>query len=180
MELFTLVNSAVDVWNDAQTGGMKIIINPLLDRAQREEWRSQQFDPASPSHDRDETHSDLMSRTHPGVFTLFPRVLARGVAEPDSHDKGPPGSWPLDSDLTCIYPGKGLPEWSSLVVRGKEEQAERKDIFTKAVENAKKELHCAKRSSVHSRRESRGSSTSGPPTLSDQWKMEGAMKFLEK
>lgn len=40
MDLLTVVNSSVDVWNNAQASGLRISIDPLLDRAQREEWRS--------------------------------------------------------------------------------------------------------------------------------------------
>ncbi|KAH6668368.1 hypothetical protein B0J14DRAFT_658287 [Halenospora varia] len=160
MDLLTLVNSAVDVWDNAQAGGLKITVSPLLDRARREEWRSQQFDPQSPSSGSDEADLELVSRTHPRVFTLFPRVVARGVADPGNHDRGLPGSWPPESDLTCIHPGVGLPEWSSLVVRGKDEQEEKKEYLIKALENAKKELHSTRRALGHGRRESRGSSTS--------------------
>jgi hypothetical protein len=174
MDLLKLANSAIDVWNHAQSGGLKIIISPLLERTQREEWRSHQFDPASPSRDCDESNSDVMYRTHPRVFTLFPRVMAREVENPIKHDTGPPGSWPSQDQVprtieTCIHPGRGLPEWSSLVVRGKVEQEERKDYLTKALENAKKELHSTKRIAGQGRRESWASSTL---SLSEQRKME--------
>lgn len=175
MDLLTLVNSAVNVWDNAQTGGLKITVSPSLDRARREEWRSQRFEPASPSYD--EMDSDLISRTHPRVFTLFPRVMARGVADPAHQNPGPPGSWPAESDLTCIHHGQGLPEWSPLVVRGKEEQEARKDYLIKALEDAKKQLH-TRRGSGQGRRDSKGIVASGPP--SEQWKREGAMTFVEK
>jgi hypothetical protein len=176
MDLYELANSAIDVWKDAQTGELKIIISPLLENAHRKEWRSQKFDPSSPSGDYDETNLDMTSRTHPRIFTLFPQVVAREVA----------GNWSRESDQaprtteTCIHPGRGLPECSSLVVRGKEEQKERKDYLLKALENAKKELHSTRRISGNGRRESMESSTSGLPSLGEQRKMEGAMKFLEK
>ena len=51
MNLLELANSAINVWNDAQTGELKIIVSPLLERARRQEWRSQKFDPESPSGD---------------------------------------------------------------------------------------------------------------------------------
>lgn len=165
MDLLTLVNLAVDVWNNAQAGGLKITVSPSLDRARREEWRSQQFDPPSLSSGSDKTDLELVSRTHPRVFTLFPRVVAWGIADPGSHDRGLPGSWPLESDLTYIHPGVRLPEWSSLVVRGKNEQEERKEYLIKALENAKKELHSTRRG--HGRRESRGSSISLPLSPSE-------------
>jgi hypothetical protein len=186
LELLDLAKLAIDIWNDTQTGELKIIVSPLLNTAHREEWRSQTFDPASPSRDYDETKSDIVSKTHPRIFTLFPRVIAREVAGPIKHDAGPPGSWPPESDHaprtieTCIHPGIGLPEWSSLVVRGKEEQEERNEYLAKALENAMKELNSNKRLTGHGRKESMGSSTAVPSSPSQQWKMGGAMKFTEK
>ncbi|KAG9238091.1 hypothetical protein BJ875DRAFT_492718 [Amylocarpus encephaloides] len=172
-DLHALVTSAIEVWNDVQAGGLRVTIIPLLDRAYREEWRSHEFDP-SPD-------PDLVSSTHTQVFTLFPRVMARAVAEPAGHGRDPPGSWPppQEPDVTCIHPGKGLPEWSSLVGRGKAEQEERDDFVTKAIENAKQQ-HKTKREAGYGRRDSRGSSTSGPLSPSTQWKNGGAIKFSDK
>jgi hypothetical protein len=177
---------AIDTWDDAQTGELKIIVRPLLEHVHREEWRSQEFDPASPLGDYDEAELHMTSKTHPRVFTLFPRVVAREVADPVKHDTGPPGSWPQVSDQlprtieTYIHPGRGLPECSPLVVRGKAEQEEKNEFLSKALENAKKEMHSSRRLPGHGRRDSMGSSTSGPPSPSMRWKMEGAMKFPEK
>jgi hypothetical protein len=56
--------------------------------------------------------------------------------------------------------GIGLPEWSPLVVRGKEDQEERKDYLMKIIENAK-EMHTTRHILEHSRRESLNS-ISGP------------------
>ena len=73
-------------------------------------------------------------------------------------EKSPPGSFLLESDQasrtieTCIHPGRGLPEWSLLVVRGKQEREEQKDFLVKAMENAKKEAHSNRRIVEHSRR----------------------------
>ena len=175
IDLVNLVNSAVDVWDNGQAGGSKITVSLLLERAHREEWRSQQFDPAC---EGDETNPDLSSTTRPRIFPLFPRVLAPGVGNLVNHGSGLPGSWPVDSDLTIIHPGKGLPEWSPLVVRGQVEQEERKNFFRTALENAKKHLQSTKRASGNGRRDSRGSVTSGIP--SEQWKRGGAIEFIEK
>jgi len=54
-------------------------------------------------------------------------------------------------------------------VRGKAEQEERKDYLTKALENAKKELHNTRRIAGQGRRESRASSTL---SLGEQPKVE--------
>jgi hypothetical protein len=169
-DLLTVVNSSIDIWNHAQAGGLRITIQPSLDRAQREEWRSQRFDDPSPLADGPDL--DLVSKTHLRVFTLFPRIVAR------TQEKLVPGSWPQLEPIV-IHPGIGLPEWSSLVVRGKHDQEEREETFNKAIENVKKELHRTRRVLGHGRNESIGSSTSGPPSPSAQWKMEGAMKFVE-
>jgi hypothetical protein len=144
-DLEKLANSAIDVWNSAQSGESTITVNQWLDRKHREEWRSQQFDPAPPSLDRSEADFDAISRTRPRIIALSPRVVAWEVADLVKDEKSPPGSFPPESDQaphtieTCIHPGRGLPEWSSLVVRGKAEREEQKDFLVKAMENAKKE-----------------------------------------
>lgn len=174
VDLVNLVNSAVDVWENGQAGGSKITVTLLLDRAHREEWRSQQFDP---SCEGNEANPDLTSTTRPRIFPLFPRILAPAVGNLVNHGSGLPGSWPADSDLTIIHPGKGLPEWSALVVRGQAEQEERKDYVEKVLENARKQLQ-SRRASGTGRRSSRGSATSGTP--SEQWKKGGAIDVMEK
>jgi hypothetical protein len=171
MDLATLVKSAVDVWDKCQASGSKISVSLLLDRAQREHWRSQKFDPICSG---DEVDSKTLLR----IFCLFPQVLARGVRDVPSHNSGLPGSWPTDSDLVTIHPGKGLPEWSSLVVRGRVDQEERKDLLRKAVENAKKELRNTRRPSGYGRRGSKGSVAS--VSSSGVLKKGGAIDLPEK
>ena len=61
-------------------------------------------------------------------------------------------------------------------MRGKHDQEEREEKLNKA----KKELHRTRRVRGHGRNESTGSLTSGPPSPSAQWKMEGASKFVER
>jgi hypothetical protein len=56
-----------------------ISIDPLVDHAQPEEWRSQHFDPISPLADGPDL--DLVSKTRPRVFILFPRIVARTHGE---------------------------------------------------------------------------------------------------
>jgi hypothetical protein len=86
------------------------------------------------------------------VFTLFQRIVAR------AQDKLVPGSWPQLEPIV-IHPGIVLPEWSSLVVRGKHDQEEREEKYKKAIEYMKKELHRTRRVLGHGRNESTGSST---------------------
>ncbi|KFZ00007.1 hypothetical protein V500_01211 [Pseudogymnoascus sp. VKM F-4518 (FW-2643)] len=152
-DLLTLANSAIDVWNNTQSGELKITVTPLLEREHREEWRSQLFDPL----DHDEKNLDIISKTHPRIVTLFPRVIAWETARPVKSDNAVPGSFPPESDQElrtkemCIHHGTGLLELSPLIVRGKEAQEERNDYFNEVMENAKKELHNTRRGG-HSRR----------------------------
>jgi hypothetical protein len=165
-DLENLANSAINVWNSAQSGELIITVNQLLDHKHREEWRSQQFDPAPPSPNGSEVDFDAISRTRPRIIPLFPRVVAWGVADLGTDEKSLPGSFPPESDQvpytqeSCIHPGRGLPEWSSLVMRGKEEREEQKDLLERAIENAKKEAYTNRRALEHGRRESINS-TSG-------------------
>lgn len=152
-ELATLVSSALDAWCNCQTGEIEILVNPVLEGAHREEWRCQQFDPVAPSLNRHETSFEIVSRTRPRIITLFPRVIARGVGDPAKSNVNLPGSWPQGSDYapvtveTCIHPGSGLPQWSPLIVRGKDEEEERKEYLARALDDAKKELHSNRRKS---------------------------------
>ncbi len=167
-ELLALAALAIEVWSYAQTGELKIILSTSLERTHREEWRSEYFDPELPS-DSDETKLD-MSRTHPRILTLFPRIVAREMVSPVKPDTGLPGSRPGEPDQmpqiidTRIHPGRGLPEWSPLILRVKEGQEE----LERELMDAKKKW----RSHWHGRRESRGSFTSGPPSPIEQLKME--------
>jgi hypothetical protein len=180
-ELLNLANQAIDIWNDAHTGGLKVIVSTLLEPARRKEWRSLEFDPVLPSGDYDEARSDITYETHPRTFTLFPRVVAREAVSATNRDSGPPGSWPQDSDQgpctieTCIHPGIGLPESSPLVVRGKTLQEEHDDFLSEARKKALKELK-----ELQSRRDSMASSISSPSSPSQQWKMATTMKAPEK
>ncbi|KAG9239931.1 hypothetical protein BJ878DRAFT_337252 [Calycina marina] len=170
-DLHAVVDSSVNVWNTAQTGRLRITIDIVLDRAQREEWRSKRFDPVASSADGH--NLDLTSRTRPRVFTLFPRIVAR------TQEKLMPGSWPQVEPIV-IHPGIGLPEWSPLVVRGKHDQEERAEKLNKAIENMKKELHRSRRGSGNGRNESTGNLASRLPSPSTQWKNGGAMNKESK
>jgi len=171
---------AIDIWNDAQTDQLKIMVSPSLDPMHREEWRSQEFDPASSNNDG--LKLDAASKTRPRIFTLFPWVKAREVADTVNNETELPGSWPQDSEPlpstieTSIHFGEGLPESSPLVVRGKEEQEEIDAFISEMYEKAKKDVR-SRRIPGQSRRESMGSSISGPPSPSERWKREGTMKI---
>ena len=179
-DLLKLINMSVNVWNDAYAGGFKLIVSSSLDRAHREEWRSQQFDPASsPPLHRVGTDPESISNTHPRIFTLFPRIMAHGDVDLVKEDKGPPGSWPKEPEKICIHRGVGLPEWSKLVVIGKDEQAKKEEYYSNLMKNADRELRSTRRGSEQGRRVSKGSMSSSPPSPSAQWKRESTMKLDE-
>lgn len=168
-ELLALADSAISVWRSAQTDELKIIVYPDLDHANRNEWRYQRLDPQPSSSDRD-PEAEIVSYTHLRIFTLFPRITATQklprAAEPPA---GPPGSWPQHQDEpriieTCIHPGAGLPEWSPLVVKGKDEENERQDYIREHMERVKQEANAmgSRRNGGHSRRESMVGSGSVP------------------
>jgi len=174
-----LSDSAIELWNDAQTGQLEVQVNSLLEHTHREEWRSEEFDPASPNNE--EPKLDVVSKTHPRPFTLFPEIIALEVVDPVVNDTDLPGSWPKESEQiprtkTRIYPGKGLPESSPLVIRGKEAQKEKDEYMQEAVKNLKKQFY----SKESNRRDSMASNMSGPSSPSERWRKEGAMKFQEK
>jgi polyhydroxyalkanoate synthesis regulator phasin len=180
-DLLKLAESAIDIWNKAQSGEMEIVVSRELGVAQRKQWRSQKFDTYSPDED------NLVPNSSSQVFTLFPRIVARGVAAQLHTAANPPGSWPSETDHavrvveTSIHFGIGLPEWSALVQRGKVIQEENKEILSKALESAKKQIHSPKRLSGRGGRDSRGSSMSGPISPSLQWKAGGsAMAVAER
>lgn len=180
-DLLKLVRSSVDLWNNAYAGGLKITVNTVLNCANREEWRAHQFDPELPLPNSGGTDFESISKTRPRVLTLFPRVTAQAAIDTVKKKNLPPGSWPRDSDLECIHPGSGLPEWSPLVVRGRKAQDEKREAVAIAIENAKKNFSAAdiKRGSMHGRRASKGSLISVSTSPSEKWRMEGVMKSTE-
>ena len=108
------------------------------------------------------------------IFALFPRVLVAEQVKVVNPGNDVPGSFPADSnrttEVTVIHSGKGLAEWSPLVVSGKLVQKEQEDYVT----NAKKAFH-TKRASGSNRRSSRGSIP--PMSPSEQWSKNGAPDF---
>lgn len=184
-ELLTLAHSAISVWNFAQTDELELIVCPTLGRENRNEWRSLFFDPPlSPSSDDNDTKTDIISSTHPRIFPLFPRVTARKLSGNAKLSVGPPGSWP-ESDQepriieTCIHAGVGLPEWSTLVVKGKEEEEERKEYLEEVMENAKLNARSRRNGGI-SRSGSMAGSVSGLPSPIAQWMSEGRKRVIEE
>jgi len=173
-DLCALANSAISVWFSAQTGRLQLIVSSSLDLAQRNEWRSLAFDP--PSTD------DVVSSTYPRIFTLFPRITALKMPVPAEAPASLPGSWPepnqeLPMIETSIHSGTGLPEWSALVLRGKEEQELKEQCIEEdriqdklaALEKEKQELEARGGRNAHSRAGSLVGSASGPTSPTVQW-----------
>ena len=167
-DLVDLINLAVNVWKEGRVGGSKLTVNLSLDYANREEWRSEEFDPVG---EEDEITPAPTTRQ---IFALFPQVLVAEQVKVVNPGNDLPGSFPGDSnqptELIVIHTGKGLPEWSPLVVSGKLEQKEQEDYVT----NAKKAFH-TRHASGSNRRSSRGSIP--PISPSEQWSKNGAPDF---
>jgi len=173
-DLHALANLAISVWSSAQTGVLQLIVSPSLDVAQRDEWRSIVFDP--PSTD------EVVPSTYLRIFTLFPRVTAFKMPVPAEAPASLPGSWPDQSQEphmieTRIHPGRGLPEWSALVAKGRDEEEQRKQCVEQeriqdklaALEKEKQELEALGGRSPHSRTGSLVGSASGPTSPTAQW-----------
>ena len=164
MDLVNLVNLAVEVWNKARIGGSKLAVSLSLDYANREEWRSEEFDPVC---EEDGTTTDLKTRK---IFALYPQVLVAKQVKVTDSGTGIPGSFPEDlnrtTELTVIHTGKGLPEWSPLVASGMREQKKREDAYAESVKEAQK-LYQNKLASGSNRRNSKASGSPISPT--EQW-----------
>jgi hypothetical protein len=95
-----------------------------------------------------------------------------------------PGSWPQSEQETrtfetCINAGRGLPEWSALVVKGEEEEEGNKRYLHEAVEKARKELDARSgRNKGQSRNGSMAESVS-PLSPSMRWMSQGGGKVVE-
>ncbi len=88
---------------------------------------------------------------------------------------------------TCVHAGVGLPEWSALVVKGKEEESDRieeekrrEDFVRVETERIRQQASAmGRRNGGNSRRESTTGSASGPPSPT-QLKGEAAMMGVVK
>ena len=133
-DLLALAESAISMWNSAQTGELEVEVCSDLVRGTRDEWRSPIFDPPE--------ENTISSSTHNRVFVLFPRVMARRLCA-STETASPPGSWPESeeephTEEICIHPGLGVAEWSALVLRGKEEVDDEQRILEQLQESAKR------------------------------------------
>jgi len=161
------------------------MVSSSLDPTQRNEWRSSVFDPPSPEGD---AADDVVCPTRPRIFTLFPRVTALKLSAPLQAPTGLPGSWPEDVQEprtieTYIHPGMGLPEFSVLVLKGKEEEELRKErieeeLLRDQMAALEKELKARGGRSEHSRNGSIAGLASGPTSPTAQWM--GRRKLIDE
>ena len=176
-ELVKLAQSAISIWDSAQSGDLRVQVCPALDPADFKEWRSKLDD---------ERTTDITSTTHPRIFTLFPRITAKQFQLTTKLANSLPGGWPeseRDSWSTCIHPGIGLRECSALVIRGKQEveekrleEEEEQRQLNEAIERVKRDY---RRSGSHSSRS--GSVVGlGSPSLSAQWSKISSRKLVDE
>lgn len=123
-DIIHVAESAASLWDTAQIDELEIEVCARLDPSNRKEWRSVEFDPPS-SLDKGGLKTDIPTSTRNRIYVLFPRIVARSFGK-ISPAHVPPGGWPeveeaLPPEETCIHPGVGLAEWSTLVIRGEEE-----------------------------------------------------------
>jgi hypothetical protein len=138
--LRNIAKSAVEVWDLAQTDTLMLTTCVDLNHSERNSWRSVRFDPVP---DDEAGEMDIKSSTHPRIFTLFPRIVAQEwplTTEPSLQMPGTfsmPQQKLVPSEIS-IHQGSGLAECSALVVRGKDEEEERKELLQKAMRDARK------------------------------------------
>ncbi|KUJ12523.1 uncharacterized protein LY89DRAFT_209467 [Mollisia scopiformis] len=176
-KLLRLAQSAVEVWNVAQKDKLKVEAYIALNIADRDTWRSAQFDPL-PSSEEASTDMVIKSSTRPRVFTLFPRIIVQTPSVAAESVPHIPGSFSTSQQdyivtETIIHPGIGLPESSALVIRGKyeeeQEEARQREIMENAKEKLKRRHRTSSRSGSVSGPVSPSASVSGPLSPSARW-----------
>jgi hypothetical protein len=177
-ELSNLTESAISLWTSAEADESRFIASLTLDPANRDEWRSKEFDPPLSDPTSEGTTAEIVPPTNPRIFTLFPRITAEKLPNPVENQAGLPGSWPSakppprTADVVCIHEGVGLPEWSRLVMSGKREQVEieRELEDAKAMVLKERNMRAARNNSMTSSRSgSIAGSVSSPISPSALW-----------
>jgi hypothetical protein len=177
-ELSNLTKSAISLWVSAEADESGFIVSLTLDPANRDEWRSRDFDPLLSDPTTEGTAAkEMVSATNPRIFTLFPRITAKKLPKPVETQAGLPGSWPSaelpprTADVVCIHEGVGLPEWSRLVMSGKQEQVEIERELEDAAAMVFKgrNMKTARNNSSSSRSGSIAGSVSSPISPSALW-----------
>lgn len=177
--LFDLAASAVSLWNVAQTDEREFIVDPTLDPTGYEGW-----------------HEDMAAPNN-GVIVLLPRIVARRYSPiVDNRPIGPPGMW-IDSETEshveeiCINSGKGLAEWSALVIEGEEEEdertakqerekgAEKRRVLEEELKRLDKQAPGHKRRTSQTRRDSTTGSGLSPSSPSVVWMKGGGQRIPE-
>lgn len=181
IELFKVAEDAISVWASAEADERNFIVTSTLDHTNRNEWQPTTFGPPSPSSDGNALLVAHMPSIPQQIFTLFPSITARKHSEASG---ALPGSWPDQEqqqhikETSCVHAGIGLPEWSELVLRGREEQEDIQESWNRVQEQWRKKIHeNAERSGQHIRSGSMRGFASGPSSPTAQ-RMNGRSKQL--
>lgn len=170
-KLQNLVLGAMELWNEVQTDQLDFEISLNLDPAKQSEWWTQDID-----EDNDAGKNlSATTKTRPRIFPRFPRIIAR---QPDFNDNIEASK---AKDI-IIHPGLGLPEWSSLVLSGKEEAEERREREKVLMERIAAEMAidmAKERSERASKRSRRGSVAHGPSSPTARWNEAKTMEVAE-
>ncbi|KAH8684467.1 hypothetical protein BGZ60DRAFT_166619 [Tricladium varicosporioides] len=149
--LIDITEAAIDVWTFAQTDNLNITANTNLEASSHSLWRSQKYDPLEPlPDDKEGTHSTHLTR--PRIFTLFPTVTAIPMSDVTSTSNI---SSSEESQRVCdenretiLHPGIGLPELSTLMIRGKGEKEEFEAMVQGAKLNIRRTIEGSERNSI--------------------------------
>lgn len=171
--LFDLALDSMSLWDKVQTDQLDFDVILNLDPELQHEWWTQDFD-----EDNDAKDLASTAKTRPRIFTRFPRIIAR---QPDFNDNAEAGK----TKEIIIHRGLGLPEWSSLVLSGKEEVEERQKREKAMRERIATEIEIemakerSERASKRSRRESVAVSVHDPSSPTAKWSEAKAMVAAE-
>ncbi|CZR55542.1 uncharacterized protein PAC_05430 [Phialocephala subalpina] len=178
-DLLQLADSAISIWDSAQSEeSLDINIISELDPNLREQWRSPIFDGKV-----NNTEIEIISSTHPRIFTLFPRFATiKVITLPGTFDST---AGPQQEEDTILHPGIGLAECSALVIKGKEELQEREEEEAymrsrRELENAKKKLESKEREWEERKRlkSPRVGSVSGSGSPTEKWSSVGGSRMV--
>jgi hypothetical protein len=121
-----IIKDAMTLWKKGQVDELQLTASLNLDIKQRDIWRSQSLDSDT------EAQPDIESSTPPRVFTLFPCITAVPcIAE----------STVTTKQAVVIHHGSGVPEYSSWVIGGMEEEMSRLEYIDMATKQAKRESY---------------------------------------
>ncbi|XMA15531.1 hypothetical protein WAI453_008322 [Rhynchosporium graminicola] len=121
LDLSSLAEAAISLWDEAQQDELDIRICDVLDVTHHDQWRSTTFEPMPI-----EPPAITDCNTERTIQILFPRIIAKKQVVTAERHLLVPGSFdPMQTtrqvEIIPIHPGIGLGEWSALVKQGKVE-----------------------------------------------------------